>query len=166
MKHASIFVIAVLVTLAGCGGEEAREPEPLGFNELSDTTEIVRGAPLLDRFECYRMDGGGIGVRGTVELPDETRLQVSLYRGRETQPAGRVQVKVNRHRFETQPIVGAMGPLPVDDYRIEVLTFFNDAWQTPEVLNATRDGRALRGPGVTRDGAGGAAYRMVMEKRL
>jgi len=166
MKHASIFVIAVLVTLAGCGGEEARESEPLGFTELTDTTEIARGAPLMDRFECYRMDGGAIGVRGAIELPDDTRLQVSVYHGNGGQAAGRVHVKVRNHGFETPPILGAMGPLPVDKYRIEVLTFFNDAWQTPEVLNATRDGRALRGPGVTRDGSGGAAYRLVMERRL
>jgi hypothetical protein len=62
--------------------------------------------------------------------------------------------------------MGASGPLPVDDYRIEVLTFFNDAWQTPEVLRVTRDGMTLRGPGMKRDGAGGAAYRMVVEHRL
>lgn len=166
MKYATIVALAVLATLAGCGGGGTREAEPLGLTELGDTTGITRGAPLLDRFQTRRTETGAVEIRGAMDLPDGTRIQVSLYRRGAEQAAGRAHAYVRGHRFVSPPIMGERGPLPQEDYRIEVLTFFNDAWQTEAVMRATHDGRTLRGPGVTRDGTGAAAYRVVEERRL
>jgi hypothetical protein len=80
--------------------------------------------------------------------------------------AGRFQVLLANHRFDSPPILGERGPLPVDDYRFEVLAHFDSLWQSPDVMRATRNGLALRGPGVTRDRLGRAAFWLEREGRL
>ncbi len=77
----------------------------------------------------------------------------------------RVQVSIVNGRFETAPLLGDRGPLPVANYRFEFLTQFNSAWQPQSVLDATRDGRALRGPGMTR-GTMEAAFLLNREQRI
>ena len=94
------------------------------------------------------------------------RIQISLYRHGTKDLISRVQVRVADHRFETPPIVGEHGPLPRGNYRFEYLALFNDAWQTADVMRATHDGRNLRGPGITRDRVGGAAFYLVEERTL
>jgi hypothetical protein len=93
-------------------------------------------------------------------------LQISLYPHGTEDLAGRVQVVVQHHRFETPPVIGSTGPLPRGRYRVEYLALFNAAWQTPDVMRVTHDGKDLRGPGITRDRAGGAAFYLVEERRL
>jgi hypothetical protein len=165
MRRAQVLALTLVLALAAAGcGRDAGQDEPLTFEELRDTTGLTRGRPLLRAFEPYRMPNGVLRVRGTADLPEGTRLQISVQRGDAV--LYRVHVHVRNHRFDSPPIIGERGPLPEDDYRFEVLAHFNDAWQTPEVLRATDDGRALRGPGITRGTHGEAAFLLIEEKRL
>jgi hypothetical protein len=168
--------VAALVlagVLAGCGGRREAEEQPLTFEDRSpppgqrrDTTGLSTGEPLLTRLDPWRQDDGAVRVRGRLDFPDSTRLQVTIYRTGTDQVVERLQVYVRNGRFETPPIVAANGPLPAGRYRVEYFTLFNPVWQTPEVMRRTGDGRSLRGPGVTRDQAGGAAFYLVEERTL
>jgi len=150
---------------AGCGRRQSRPPG-LSFEDLSDTTGLSRGAPVLTAFEPYRLDGGALRIRGTAKLPDGTRLQVTVVRLATGETVQQAQVTVEREAFETAPLMGPRGPLPVDLYRFDVLAHFNSVWQTEEVLRATHDGRSLRGPGVTRGTGGQPAFFLREERRL
>jgi hypothetical protein len=152
------------IALVGCG-RRSQQASSLTFATLPDST-VARGAPILTTFEPYRMENGAVRVRGTADLPDGTRLQVSLYHKATHEMAGRFQVLLANHRFDSPPILGERGPLPVDDYRFEVLAHFDSLWQSPDVMRATRNGLALRGPGVTRDRLGRAAFWLEREGRL
>jgi hypothetical protein len=157
--------VLLLSLLSGCG-RKAEQSAPLSFEEISDTTGLSRGAPVLTAFEPYRLPGGAMRVRGTAELPDGTRLQVSIVRVATGEAVQVVQVTLQDGAFETAPFMGPRGPLPEDLYRFDVLAHFNPAWQPERVLRATDGGRSLRGPGITRGTAGQPAFFLHEEVRL
>ncbi len=157
--------LLLVVLLAGCG-RKAGETASLSFEELADTTGLSRGAPLLTEFEPYRLTGGAMRVRGRVDLPDGTRLQISVVRAATNETVKVVQVMIADGAFETDPFMGPRGPFPEDVYRFDLLAHFNAAWQTEAVLRATDGGRRLRGPGVTRGSAGQPAFVLREEVRL
>jgi predicted N-acetyltransferase YhbS len=148
-----VFLLALGVVLAGCGGK-SRQASELTFEELRDTTGLSRGAPLLRTVEAYRMPNGVLRVRGRLDFPDGTRIEASIYRMDTDEMVSRVQMPIQNQRFESPPIIGPRGPLPRGRYRVRYLALFNEAWQPPEVLEATDAGRRLHGPGITRDQAG------------
>ncbi len=155
----------LLVLLPGCGREAAEETS-LSFEDLSDTTGLSRGAPILTEFEPYRLRGGAMRVRGRADLPDGTRLQVSIVRVATNETVQVIQVTLADRAFESAPFMSPAGPLPEDLYRFDVLAHFNAAWQPAAVLRATDGGRSLRGPGITRGTAGHPAFYLREEVRL
>ena len=157
--------VVFLIGSAGCSRRQARNTA-LTFEELSDTTGLTQGAPILTSFEPYRITGQALRVRGTASLPDGTRLQVSIVRVATGETVHIAQMTVEDKTFETAPLMGARGPLPVDLYRFEVLAHFNQAWQPEQVMRATDDGRSLRGPGITRGTGGQPAFFLRKERRL
>jgi hypothetical protein len=157
--------LLLLSLLSGCG-RKAEQGAALSFEELSDTTGLANGTPLLTAFEPYRLQGGAMRVRGRADLPDGTRLQVSIVRAATNEIVHVVQVTIEDGAFETAPLMGPRGPLPVDLYRFDLLAHFNPAWQPERVLRATGDGRRLRGPGITRGTAGQPAFILHEEVRL
>ena len=76
---ALLLSVILLVGPAGCSHRRTRDTA-LSFEDLSDTTGLARGAPILTSFEPYRITGQALRVRGTASLPDGTRLQVSIVR--------------------------------------------------------------------------------------
>ena len=155
----------LLIGPVGCSRRPARD-STLSFEDLSDTTGLARGAPILTSFEPYRITGLALRVRGTASLPDGTRLQVSIVRVATDETILVAQMTVEDKAFETEPLMGSRGPLPVDLYRFDVLAHFNPIWQPEQVLRATHDGRSLRGPGITRGKGGQPAFFLREERRL
>ena len=158
-----VLVLVVAIALAGCGRRESRQSAPLRFEELPDTAHLSRGEPLLTRIEPRRENGGTLRIDGRMDLPDGTRIQLSIYRKGTNQMVTRLQAVVQDHRFETPPITGS---IPHGAYRIEYFTLFNPVWQPASVLDAIDQGRSLRGPGITRDAQGGAAFFLIEERSL
>jgi hypothetical protein len=157
--------VVLLIGPVGCGRRQAHD-SALSFESLSDTTGLTRGEPLLTSFEPYRLTGQSMRVRGTASLPDGTRLQVSIVCVATGKTVLIAQMTVRDKAFETAPLMGPRGPLPVDLYRFEVLAHFNSTWQPEQVLRATHDGRSLRGPGITRGTGGQPAFFLREERRL
>jgi hypothetical protein len=158
--------LALAATLAGCGGKGSRDQTPLVFEDMSDTSQLSKGEPLLTRIEPYRMDNGALRIRGQLDFPDGTRIQITLLDQEHHQQVGRWQMTVQNGRFDSPPILGPNGPLPKGLYRLEYLAHFNEAWQPKSVLDATHNGRTLRGPGVTRSQQGPGAFFLAEERRL
>ena len=166
MRRAWVLAVAWLA-VAGCGRSESRaRSTELSFESLSDTAIVAQGAPLLTTFEPYRLPNGLVRVRGTLDVPDGTRLQVSIYRSQDHVMFARVQVLVEAHRFDSPPVLGEHGPLPRGPYTFDLLAHFNDTWQSAEVMAESRRGLDLRGPGMTRDRIGEAVFHLTRESRL
>jgi len=162
---AAALSLLLVIALPGCGRRKTEPRQQLSFEMLPDTTGLSRGAPIVERFEPYRMPNGAVRVTGRVRLPDGTKLQIAIRR-----PDGRVAVAmahvfVRDSQFDTPPLLGESGPLPAGDYRFEVLAHFNADWQRPDVLRALGAG-SLRGPGITRARDGAAALYLTSEARL
>lgn len=168
MKRAQVLVAVAIgcVVIAACGRRHEPASTELRIERLTDTTGLSQGRPLLEKIEPYREKNGTLRVRGQVSFPDGVRLQISIYAQDTKTMVSRTQVVVQNHRFESPPIMGDAGPLPHGAYRFEYLSFFNNAWQSPEILSLTHDGRDLRGPGITRDPVGGASFYIVEERTL
>jgi hypothetical protein len=157
--------LVACTALAGCGGGD-RDASSLEFIEIGDSAETGRGRPLLTGLEPYRMENGAVRVRGRIDMPDRTRLQVSIERSDTREIVGRVQVRIVDRAFDTPPILGPSGPLPKGRYRVEAYTLFNPVWQEPDVMRKTDDGRRIKGVGMTLDQAGDPGYRVVVERDL
>lgn len=147
---------------SGCGREKPRETG-LTFESLPDTAGLTQGRPIVGAFQVERMDGGALRVHGQADLPDGTRLQVAIKSPGGGTSLAMTQMHVADRRFESPPLLGDLGPLPLATYRFEILAHFTPEWQSAAVLRATDAGRTLRGPGVTRTQQGGAAFYLVEE---
>jgi hypothetical protein len=157
---------AYAFALSGCGREKATPEPPVTFEKLPDTTGLSAGPAILESVSPYRMSNGAVRVTGAARLPDSTMLQIAI-----RAPGGGVslamaQVVVVGGRFDTPPLLGDRGPLPVGKYRVEVLSHFNADWQPARVLHAIANGAQLRGPGITRARNGDAALLLSQEARL
>jgi len=163
-----VAALATLLSLQGCGRKQPEPSHDLSFENVRepDTSGLSKGRPLINTVEAYRGGSGVLRVRGRVSFPDGVRIQVSIYPQGSKQLVNRLQVIVQDHRFESPPIIGPQGPLPRATYRIEYLALFNDAWQGEAVMRRIDGGRDLRGPGITRDRVGGAAFYLVEERAL
>ncbi len=166
---AAAALLAAALGAGGCGGEKPAEQAGLGFqfdDATPDSAALAKGRPLLREFEPYRASNGALRVRGRFDLPDGARLQVSVRRRADGRELAREQVVLISGAFDSPPIPGSGDPLPEDDYLFELRTEFNRVWQPDNVLDATRSGLALTGPGVGRGAQGEAIYRMTIEWRL
>ena len=155
-----------LTALPGCGGRGSHSQPPqdtITLERLPDTTGLSQGAPIVQGFEAYRMPNGAMRLKGKLNFPDGTRVQVAV-RSREGAPSlAMCQVTIEDHAFDSPPLLGGAGPLPVGYYRFELSAQFTPAWQPAPVLDLTDRGRLLRGPGITRSKDGGAMFWLVEE---
>ena len=155
---------SVTIALLGMGCGQSREPsQALTFEQLPDTAGLSQGRAILTEFEPVRMDGGAMRVVGGADLPEGTRLQLSIKRPGERTTVAMAHVEVHDRRFESPPLMGEYGPLPQARYLFEVTARFTPDWQAASVLRATGDGKSLRGPGITRDRNGDAMFFLSKE---
>lgn len=156
------------LAIAGCGEKPAHNADSLGFqfDPAPDSAAIARGEPLLREFEPYRASDGALRVRGRFALPDGARLEISVRRDSDGREMAREQVLLISGGFDTPPMPSQGGTLPEDRYRFEIRTEFNRVWQPENVIDATRSGLSLTGPGMGRGAHGEAIYRMTVEKTL
>lgn len=165
-RAAAIGGMALALVSTACGRGGSRRATELSFEQLSDTAGLSRGRPLLTAFEAERLTGGAMRVRGRLDFPDGTRLQIRVVRARTGEVAQVMQTTIADGAFETPPFMSERGPLPEDRWRFELLAHFNDVWQSAEVLRATGDGQRLRGPGITRTSMGTPTFSLREERRL
>jgi hypothetical protein len=161
MRRAWVLAVA-LATVSACGRTgERRATTSLSFETLSDTAGLGRGAPLLTDFEPYRLATGQVRARGAIGFPDGTRLQISILRASDQAVVTRLQVSVQGGRFDSPPVMGEKGPIAEGDYAFDLLARFDAQWQPPDVMSASDQGRALRGPGMARDRIGVPVFHVV-----
>jgi hypothetical protein len=158
--------IAGLVMLVGCGERRERETPELTFQQKTDTTGLTQGTAMVHGLRARRSEAGAVVVDGDVDFPDGVRIQVTLFPKGGSNVLARGQALVRNGGFETAPLMGADGALPAGRYRVELLSLFIPTWQSPQVLRRTADGRNLRGPGMTRDRVGAAAFHRAEEVAL
>lgn len=155
---------SVIIALLGTSCGKSREPsQALTFEQLPDTAGLSQGRAILTELEPERMAGGAIRVRGGADLPEGTRLQLSIKRPGERTTVAMAHVEVHDRQFESPPLMGEYGPLPEARYQFEVSARFTPDWQSASVLRATGDGKSLRGPGITRDRNGDAMFFLSKE---
>jgi len=142
--------VAAALLIASCGSKKAEKPQNLTFERLDagDTTGWTKGPALLRSFEVIRDQAGALRARGTVDLPDGTRLELNVYPPRGASVLARTQFEVHGGSFETPPLHGFEGPLPQQTYHFQLRGFFDPAVQPPQVMVALEGGRKLRGPGM------------------
>ncbi len=156
-------LLSAWLLAAGCGGKREDGPQDLTFETLADTTGLSEGRPIVTDFEAVRHENGLLQVRGKARLPDGTRLRLTLKQPGSDVSAAMVQVTVQDSAFDSPPMLGEAGPLPVQTWRFELTAQFTPEYQPAEVMLATSNGLALRGPGITRTRLGGASFYLAEE---
>jgi hypothetical protein len=158
----SLWVSLALLAAAACGDRpegSGRDGAPAAEGAgPEDRQEEPSGRSLLGGLDVFRDRTGALRARGRLELPDGTRMQLTVYRPEGGPPLARTQFALQAGRFESPPLTGPDGPLPEALYRFHLVTYFDPAWQPREVMEATDEGRALKGPGVTRGHRGRVAF--------
>jgi hypothetical protein len=147
-RYLQALLAALLI--AGCGSKPAEQGSALTFQRLDgeDTTGLSRGASLLRAFDVERDPAGALRARGKLDLPEGTRLELIVYPPQGAEVLARTQFALREGGFESPPIQGAGRPLSVGPYHFQLRGVFDPAMQPAEVMSATAQGRALRGPGV------------------
>ena len=142
--------VAAALLIASCGSKPAEKSQKLTFERLDagDTTGWTKGPTLLRTFNVIRDPAGALRARGSLDLPDGTRLELNVYPPRGNNILARTQFEVRDGSFETPPVQGFEGPLPQQTYHFQLRGIFDPAVQPPQVMAALEGGRKLRGPGM------------------
>ena len=142
--------VATALLIASCGSKPAEKPQKLTFERLDagDTTGWTKGPALLRTFQVMREPGGALRARGSLDLPDGTRLELNVYPPAGNTVLARTQFELHGGSFETPPLHGFEGPLPEQTYHFQLRGIFDPAVQPPQVMAALEGGRKLRGPGM------------------
>lgn len=159
----SLALLSALLLVAGCGGKRDDTPKDLTFETLADTTGLSEGRPIVTDFEAIRHENGLLQVRGRARFPNGTRMRLTLKQPGSDVAAAMVQVTVQDSAFDSPPMLGEAGPLPVQNWRFELTAQFTPEYQPGEVMLATSNGLSLRGPGITRTRLGGASFYLAEE---
>ncbi|MFN8588459.1 MAG: hypothetical protein U0704_11750 [Candidatus Eisenbacteria bacterium] len=157
-------LLAHALFAAGCGKREEK-PQDLTFETLADTSGLAEGPALVSDFEAIRHENGLLRVRGRARFPNGTRLRVTVKEPGSNVSAAMVQVTVQDSLFDSPPLMGDAGPLPVGQWRFELMAQFTPEYQPADVMLATTNGLALRGPGITRGRMGAATFFLAMEQK-
>jgi hypothetical protein len=152
--------VVTALLIASCGSKPAEKPQKLTFERLDagDTTGWTKGPALLHTFEVMRDPGGALRARGSLDLPNGTRLELNVYPPGGSAVVARTQFELHDGSFETPPLHGFEGPLPVQTYHFQLRGIFDPAVQSPQVMEALNGGRKLRGPGMVEGPNGLIAY--------
>lgn len=158
-----VALLLAVLALAGCSKrEEAGAPgESLTLEELdarTDTTGLSKGPERFRRLGVARGADGAVRASGTVEFPDGTVGQLVVYAAGTPAPVTRVPFRLADGRFENVVVQAPGGALPPGRYRFEVTVLLSPSIQPEDVMRSIGDPSRLRGPGITRDRVGGAAF--------
>ncbi|MDF1613856.1 hypothetical protein [Desulfurivibrio dismutans] len=109
-------------------------------------------APYLVKVEAFaeRDEGGRIIVFGKANLPNDTKLMISVRESGGGWLYGQDKCAVRHGAFSSKGFSDKGDPLPAKRYHIEIFSYFNVAWRQPEaVLSGVGSlGRRLIGPQV------------------
>jgi hypothetical protein len=173
MRSAARVVLLGLVAFGGCivcvaSVGTSRQPEKTGATpqvaapppaSKPDATRTRRPAlgqnPLITNVIASRDDSGGLLISGQTTLPEGTRLMIDLRNEKRMigQTNGTASsedpVTVVSRGFKTPPFTRDGKPWPAATYHLEILSFFNGAWEQPPSVMAFAgdDGRTLPGSG-------------------
>jgi len=157
------------VMIAGCGSHPREKDSALTFERLdpkADTTGISRGTAMLREFEVDRDGAGAMRAKGRMEMPDATVLELYIYPpGGSSEVLGRTRFTLRDHQFESPPVFGPGGPLPVGNYHFQLLGRFDPDIQPADVMAAVGNGSRLRGPGIIRSRSGTIVFIHDLEAR-
>jgi hypothetical protein len=165
----ALLVGGAVLTVPACGRDEPERPRTLVYEDIdspAETAGLTGGRALLGTFEPYRLPDGLLRVRGALRMPDGVKLQLTIDPEGGGPVLAQTQFAVENGRFHSPPLRADTGPFPAGVYRLELMTLFDTAWQTAEVMRATDDGKRLRGPGMTRGANGVAAFLHVEDRRI
>jgi hypothetical protein len=134
----------LVVGLVGCAVAGCSSPPPA--RETTSTTKTSSGlqytppaegtASLLESLTAQRVPDGRVAIRGKLLLPETTRIWVELFPIKavvQDEPLGHAELYLDPGgTFEAGPFrVSGSG-----DFRVQVTSYFNKAWQPTDVLRA------------------------------
>lgn len=156
-------LLVATCALAGCSKREELPAggEPMTLEELdrlNDTTGLSKGPERFRRLEAARGPDGQVRANGAIAFPDGTVGQLVVYADGATTPLTRIPFRLADGRFRDVLVSGPGGPLAPGRYRFEVTVLLAPSIQSADVMRSLGDPSRLRGPGITRDRLGGAAY--------
>jgi hypothetical protein len=159
-------LVALLVLVLALPGCSKREEAPAAgesltieeLDALTDTAGLSKGPARFRRLEVARGADGAVRASGSVELPDGTVGQLVVYADDTPAPVTRIPFRLARGRFENVVVHAPGGSLAPGRYQVEVTVLLSPAIQSEAVMRSLGDPSRLRGPGITRDRVGGAAF--------
>src|SRR5689334_19631471 len=102
-SRAAAACAVLLVEMWGCGRPRHRGTPALSFQFERDTSGLTQGPDILTSFAPVRYPNGLLQMKGSMRLPDSTRVQISVVRRSDGRLMGRVQVPVVNQRFISEP---------------------------------------------------------------
>jgi hypothetical protein len=99
-------------------------------------------ASLLQELAAVRQPDGAVVVEGRVELPAGTKLRLILRADKTMAELGMAETRVvSGGGFRSPPFLAeGRKPFPAGPCNVVILSYFNQLWQTPEVMNQVGDG--------------------------
>ena len=141
--------VGLLVLLSGCSpsGKSAtsRASEGGGVSIRPYSPPDDSTVSLLTSLEVNRDRVGALVLTGRVLLPPGTKITVYVRHAGAKKDVAQGEAHVGENgAFTTEAFTDAGAPFKRGAYRVEVLSYFNEGWQSPEVLNLVgKDGARI-----------------------
>jgi hypothetical protein len=138
IASSALIVFAALVA-AGC-----RPHAKKGAPAAAEHAYVLPAEIALD-FGAERGDGGQVFIVGTTNLPDGTKLGAEVF-VKHHLFAQDFDIFVSGGRFRSAGFSDGSRPIPPGNYDVHMLTYFNEVWQSPDILRMVgRGGANLKG---------------------
>lgn len=137
-RFALSVTVVLLMLLSAC--EERKQPPPVS---RAPAASYTLPSEFFIQAKAKRQNDGGVVIEGDTNLPDGLKMWVHILRGKRVAAEdGNVIISAKHFRTSglSDGIVGPTKTFPPGKYRVEFISIFNGAWQTPEMLNLIGEG--------------------------
>jgi|GEM_PF-1950083 len=143
---------------AGNAGQATPAPQAA---MAAPTRAYVLPAEIALAASAQRTRSGEIVIVGTTNLPDGTKLGAELAGGQD------YDIHVAEGAFRSTGFTDHGRPLPAGSRKVRILAYFNEAWQSPEVLSAVgKGGGRLNGPFIQLEDPGVVDSAKILDAKL
>jgi hypothetical protein len=129
--------------IGGCGSDS--QPEVSPASQPVPAVKYVLPAEIKLDARAERGPEGETFIVGSTNLPDAMRLGIDILVGQKTE-AQDWHIVVRNGQFRSAGFTHGKQPYPAGSHRIRILSIFNEAWQSPQVLSIVgKGGKNLQG---------------------
>ena len=134
-------IVFLIVSISVFCGRKKEKTTVFKAEETSKPTYVLPDEITLE-FTAERGGAGEIVIVGSTNLPDGTKIGAQLLSTDNKVQGQDFEIYISGGRFRSAGFSNNYNPWAAGNHNVNVFTYFNEVWQSPEILKITGKGGA------------------------